>query len=105
MKESRKSKGRQYPDDTRQRALTKLASGEASLRKVSSEYGISVPTLIKWRKQERLSASVPVSATRTDHGSGITEIQRLREEVERLREERDRLRRSIAMLIGQKIAD
>jgi transposase-like protein len=107
MQDAGKSKGRQrYSDDLRHRVLTKLASGGASLRQVSKEFGVSVPTLIKWRKDERSLGSTPaLSAPTTDQNSSVVENQRLREEIKRLTEERNRLRRSIAMLVGVKISD
>lgn len=99
-----KSRGRRgYTDDLRQRVLAK--SRETSLRKVSKEFGVSVPTIIKWRKEERPLASVPASTPTADQSSSTVENQRLREEIKQLTEERDRLRRSIAMLLGMKIAD
>jgi len=106
MQDAGKSKGRhRYTNDQRQRVLTKLASGEASLRQVSKEFEVSVPTLIKWRKNERRPASAPAPTSTSDQSSSVAENQRLREEIKRLTEERDRLRRSIAMLVGVKITD
>jgi len=106
MQQAGKSRGRRYPDDLRQSVLAKLASGKTSLRQVSQEFRISVPTLIKWRKDEqRPPTSVSAVGSAENQSSITVEIQRLREENERLKEERDRLCRSIAVLVGQKIAD
>ena len=106
MMQEGKSRGRRrYGDDLRRRVLIKLASGEASLRGVSKEFGVSVPTLIKWRKEDGPPVSVPGSGPKASQSSSAVENQRLREEIERLTEERDRLRRSIAMLVGVKITD
>jgi len=88
-----------YPPEFRARAVARLKSGQASLRQVSREFGVSLPTLIKWRRanegetpaaREKAHAPPPVSE----------EIERLKLEIERLREERDRLRKGIAILSG-----
>jgi transposase-like protein len=97
-----KARGRRgYPVDFKQRALNRLTGAEVSLRQVAREYKVSVPTLIKWRKETR--ADVPPAAAqqaRADRPAPTSELERLRNEVEQLKQERDRLRQSIAILIG-----
>jgi transposase-like protein len=85
---------------------TKLGKGGTSLHKVSRETGVSMPTLIKWRKAERQAASLTEPINSTQRGSSVEdENNRLRKEVEQLREERDYLRRTLARLIGLNAAD
>jgi len=108
MQPPAKSRGRRgYAPDLKQRVLARLASGEVSLRQVAREFEISVPTLIKWRREEQTDASKRVRGTagaRPQETDSASELQRLREEVERLRQERDRLRRGIAVLVGVKVS-
>jgi transposase-like protein len=88
-----------YTPEFRERALERLASGEASLRKVSRELGVSLPTLIKWRRQQQPTGpKLEVPAGRSS--PALETIAELKLEIERLREERDRLRRGIAVLCG-----
>ncbi len=112
MQDSHKPKGRRgYTDDFKQRALDRLASGEVSLRQAAQEFKVSVPTLIKWRKEETLKkgnlvnsvlpAALPPHAGRE---RPTTELEMLREEVERLKHERDRLRLGVAILLGIKVS-
>ena len=91
--------GARYTPDFRRSVLERMASGGTSLRKISEEVGVSVPTLIKWRKEEGATHKEPRASVADD------EIRRLREEIDRLREERDRLRLGIAYLVGVKISE
>lgn len=95
-----------YSEEERKSVLAKLGKGDTSLHKVSRETGVSMPTLIKWRKAERQAASLkePINSTQRD-SSVEDENSRLRKEVEQLREERDYLRRTLARLIGLNAAD
>ncbi len=88
-----------YTPEFRERVLGRLASGEASLRKVAKEFGVSLPTLIKWRRQQQPAGPKPEPMTARS-GSPTETIAELKLEIERLREERDRLRRGIALLCG-----
>jgi transposase-like protein len=114
MQDVGKSRGRRgYAVDFKQRALKRLGDGEASLRQVAKELKISVPTLIKWRKEENLKVGeenlindvLPVTpASPNARERPLTELEMLRQEVERLKQERDRLRLGIAILAGIKVS-
>jgi transposase-like protein len=112
MQDSRKSKGRRgYTEDFKQRALSRLASGEVSLRQAAKEFKVSVPTLIKWRKEETLTKGTllddilpPAPPPQKDRERPTTELEMLREEVQRLKQERDRLRLGVAILVGIKVS-
>lgn len=103
MQNSGRSRGRRgYAVEFKQRALARVESGEVSLRQVAKEFEVSVPTLIKWRK-EQVAAGARRAAAPTrqlSQESTATELERLREEVEELKRERDRLRQGIAILAG-----
>jgi transposase-like protein len=106
MQGSGGSRGRRgYAPDFKQYALSRLDSGEASLRQLAKELEVSVPTLIKWRKEQLVAeksrpAAANVSAQRHSPDAPKSELERLREEVEQLKQERDRLRQGIAILAG-----
>jgi transposase len=88
-----------YPPELRARAVARLKSGEASLRQVSREFGVSLPTLIKWRRAN--DGETTAARGNAPPPPPISEeIERLKLEIERLREERDRLRKGIAILSG-----
>ena len=74
---------------------------------------ISVPTLIKWRKEENqkveegnlINDVLPLTpAPPPARERPATELEMLRQEVERLKQERDRLRLGIAILAGIKVS-
>jgi transposase-like protein len=93
---------RGYPADLKKKVLAHLASNETSLRETSKSFNISVPTLMKWRK-ESLAGEGSLQSGSSKPAS--TELERLRAEVEQLRAERDRLRRGIAILVGLEVSD
>jgi transposase-like protein len=94
---------RGYTLEFKQRALARLGTGEVSLRQAAKELQVSVPTLIKWRKEvANLVGAPPRSGAATSDNSSASELERLRAEVARLTEERDRLRMGIAYLVGVK---
>jgi transposase-like protein len=106
MQDSSRLRGRRgYAADFKQRVLSRLASGDVSLRQIAKEFEVSVPTLIKWRKEEKLAGKGQRLAElpRTER-EPTTELERLRAEVEQLKQERDRLRQGIALLVGIKVA-
>ncbi|MFC5743636.1 transposase [Dyella tabacisoli] len=95
-----------YTPEFRKQVLTKLAEGQISLRQASREFGVSLPTLIKWRKEN----DAPASTVRHEPSTGadaslVSEVTHLRQEIARLREERDYLRRGIAYLAGVPIKE
>ncbi len=105
MQGSGKFRGRRgYAEEFKQRVLARLESGEASLRQVAREFEVSVPTLIKWRKEQAASGKRRAVAptAQSPQEQPATELERLREEVEQLKQERDRLRQGIAILAGLK---
>lgn len=114
MQDAGKSRGRRgYAVDIKQRALKRLGDGEVSLRQVAKELKISVPTLIKWRKEENqkveegnlINDVLPLTpAPPPARERPATELEMLRQEVERLKQERDRLRLGIAILAGIKVS-
>jgi transposase-like protein len=109
MRNPSRSRGRRgYAPELKQRVLSRLDSGDVSLRKAAREFEISVPTLIKWRKEEKRGNTDGVRSEaelpRGENESVASELRRLRDEVERLKQERDRLRQGIAVLVGIKIS-
>ncbi|HEU4655543.1 MAG TPA: transposase [Steroidobacteraceae bacterium] len=88
-----------YTPEFKQQVLAKLNAGEMSLRKVSREFGVSLPTLIKWRKEEG-SPHPRIEREQLPNSPLMLEIGRLQAEIAQLRAERDQLRRGIAYLAG-----
>jgi transposase-like protein len=80
-----------------------LESGR-TLNAVSKELGVSVPTLISWKKRNAKVRQVAADSLAPERGGrrldAIEEVRRLRAELAQVIEERDRLRRSLAVLIG-----
>jgi transposase-like protein len=85
-----------YSAEFKDKAVQMLLSGQ-TLVLVSKELGVSVPTLISWKKSHRARTEGGPIAARTGTAE---EISRLRFELQKALEERDRLRKSIACLIG-----
>ena len=99
-----RKKRRIYTEEYKRDLVNKLVSGDYTLARLSTESGVSVVSLLKWKRElgfavgRNRGASVQASAAPDVDAS--TEIARLRAEVQRLTEERDRLRRGIAYLTG-----
>jgi transposase len=88
---------KRYTPEFKQAAIQKLVSGEYTLKRLSEELGVSVVSLIKWRKESvNPGRGNQTQSMQSDHD----EIARLRSELETLKAERDRLRRGIAYLTG-----
>ena len=71
---------------------------------MSKELGVSVPTLISWKKRKAKARHIPADSLAPERGARrldpLEEVRRLRAELAQVIEERDRLRRSLAVLIG-----
>lgn len=95
---------RGYSPELKQQALAKLANGNYTLRALSAELNISVPTLLKWRDGEKASGHQQPqrNAGRLQNAPQDvqSEVERLRREVADLLAERDRLRKGILALAG-----
>jgi transposase len=86
------NKRKRYAADFKQQAVEKLNTGNYTLRELSAELHVSVPTLLKWRGGG--------AAAQLRQSEDASEIAALRREIVRLTEERDRLRKGIALLAG-----
>ena len=90
---------KRYSPQFRQDALAKLNTGNYSLRALAAELGVTVVTLLNWRRSgatPRAGEVIPNSPADQD------EIARLRAEIAELKQERARLRKGIAILVGIK---
>jgi len=93
--------GIRYSSEFKQSAVQLLLGG-TTLAAASKKLGVSIPTLISWKKKYHKAQKPPelqsVTTGRSDDAAD--ELRALRFELEKVVEERDRLRRSIAVLIG-----
>lgn len=101
----KKRRGRgHYSEEFKRRAVEMMAAGDRTLKSISGQLGVSVVTLIKWRRDLQELGSrrglTPEGGRERDLSGAMTEIERLRVELARVTDERDRLRKSLALLIG-----
>jgi transposase-like protein len=93
-----------HSDQFKRRAVALMAVGDKTLKEISAQLGVSVVSLIKWRRDLQQPRATPAAPLRPDsdppNSAAPTEIERLRRELARVTEERDRLRKSLALLIG-----
>jgi transposase-like protein len=88
-----------YSDEFKQKAVAMLAGG-STLVVASKKLGVSVPTLISWKKRESGGAAKKIGRGGSGPLTPHDEIRQLRFELAKAIEERDRLRKSMAFLIG-----
>jgi transposase-like protein len=90
---------KRYSSEFKESALEKLNSGDYSLRSLAAELGVSVVTLLNWRRQ---GVQPPTARVRAFTAADQDEVARLRAEITELKAECDRLRKGIAILVGLK---
>lgn len=100
----KQSRGRgHYSEEFKRRAVAQMAVGDKTLNVISKLLGVSVVSLIKWRRDLQAAPIPPLAApgpNSPEWASAMSQIEQLRLELARVTEERDRLRKSIALLVG-----
>jgi transposase len=81
-----------YDVEFRREAVGLLARGERSLAALSSELGVSEPTLRSWRKQAGVEAGKVEGLTRDER----EELRRVKRELRVVTEEREILKKALA---------
>lgn len=89
---------KRYDEDFKKKLVKVYNQGNYSYRSLSSEYGVSVPTIRTWVLRYNTSNSFEIEGNLTDEDK---EVINLKERVKQLEAENDILKKA-ALLLGKK---